>query len=229
MTISTDLKQRILEAINIFETGSAEGEYDNISIYADGKPDRNGQHTRQITFGRSQTTEQSNLAALVKAYIDNGGAFAAQLQPYLLKIGVTSLVDETDFIDTLQKAAREDDIMRTTQDTFFDTHYYQRALQFAKYNGFTHPLSMLVIYDSFIHSGGVFDFLRERFHELSPKNGGDEKKWIRAYVNERHDWLLSKGGLLAKTVYRTQCFKMLILKGEWALDNSIRTNGTLTR
>lgn len=229
MNISTDIKQRILEAINVFETGSAEGEYDNITIYADGKPDSRGNPTRQITFGRSQTTEQGHLKNLVQAYIDNGGTFASQLQPYMSRLGVTSLVDETDFIDILQKAAREDETMRSTQDTFFDKHYYQKALQFAIDNGFSYPLSMLVIYDSQIHSGGILDFLRKRFPESPPKRGGDEKAWIKAYTDARHDWLLSKGGLLAKTVYRTQCFKLLMINGEWTLSNSILANGIRTR
>lgn len=229
MNISTEIKERILEAINVFETGSTAGEYDNITIYADGKPDAHGNPTRQITFGRSQTTEQGHLKHLVQAYIDNSGTFASQLAPYLPKIGVKPLVDETEFINTLKKAAQEDDIMRTTQDAFFDKHYFQPAVQFAKNNGFTLPLSMLVIYDSYIHSGGILDFLRKRFPESPPKRGGDEKAWTKAYTQTRHNWLLSKGGLLAKTTYRTECFTLLMVNGEWMLQNSILANGTKTR
>jgi hypothetical protein len=48
------------------------------------------------------------------------------------------------------------------------------------------PLSMLVVYDSFIHSGSVPMFLRKRFIERPPANGGDEKKWIGSYVEVRH-------------------------------------------
>ena len=229
MIITAEIKDRILQAINVFETGSVEGEYDNITIYADGKPDSNGRQTRQITYGRSQTTEQGNLKDLLIAYIDNGGMFANELEPYVSRMGVTSLVNETDLIDSLKKAAREDVIMRQTQDAFFDKHYYQPAIKFCDDNGFNHPLSMLVIYDSFIHSGGILKFLRRRFPESPPKAGGDEKDWVKAYTRTRHEWLLSKGGILAQTVYRTECFTLQMVTGNWMLQQPINANGTMTR
>ena len=51
--ITTQQKTKILQIVNIFETGSKQGKYDNISIYADGKD-----NTKQITYGRSQTTNK---------------------------------------------------------------------------------------------------------------------------------------------------------------------------
>jgi chitosanase len=224
MTITSDIKNRILQTINVFETGSIDGEYDNISIYNDGK-----NNSRQITYGRSQTTEQGNLKALLQAYIDNNGLYASVLAPYVSQIGVTPLDKDTLFIDHLKNAAREDEVMRQTQDVFFDKHYYQPAMKFCETNGFMLPLSMLVIYDSFIHSGGMLQFLRDRFEEVPPKKGGDEKAWIKAYVNTRHKWLESKGGILAKTVYRMECFSLQMVVGNWMLTQPISANGIMTR
>lgn len=51
-------KPLIQRVVNVFETGTAEGKYDKLVIYDDGV---NGSH--QITYGRSQTTEQGNLEA----------------------------------------------------------------------------------------------------------------------------------------------------------------------
>ena len=67
---------------------------------------------------------------------------------------------------------------------------------------------MLVIYDSFIHSGSILPFLRQKFTENVPVNGGDEKKWIKQCVDTRHNWLENHSKLILRnTIYRTQCFK----------------------
>ena len=69
--------------------------------------------------------------------------------------------------------------MQRIQDDFFDKRYFQPAMQWADTNEFTLPLSALVIYDSFIHSGSILDFLRKRFPEVPPAKGGNEKTWIQ--------------------------------------------------
>ena len=227
--ISSDTKTRILSVVNIFETGTADGVYGNVSIYHDGKKDENGQITRQITYGRSQTTEQGNLKDLIAAYIANKGVFAADFQPYMPKLGVTPLVDDQNFINLLKKAAKDDPIMTTTQDEFFDKDYYLPAFKFFTDNGFIQPLSMLVIYDSYIHSGSIPDFLRKRFPEVPPVKGGDEKEWIEAYVKVRHDWLVSKPDPLDLTVYRTETFLKAIEEDNWNLGSEIFTQGVKSR
>ncbi|WP_175621859.1 chitosanase [Chryseobacterium schmidteae] len=219
--ITTQQKTKILQVINVFETGTKEGKYDTLVIYADGK---NG--SRQITYGRSQTTEQGNLKALIQMYISKNGTFASQLKVFVNKIGQESLVDNAVFKNLLRKSAREDVIMRTCQDDFFNILYYKPAFQFFQSNHFTTALSLLVIYDSFIHSGGVPSFLRERFAEKIPVNGGVEKKWITQYVNTRHLWLANHSRkILQKTIYRTECFKNQIALNNWDLSKEIIANG----
>ncbi len=222
--ITEDNKQRILSIVNIFETGSPDGNYADISIFNDGKGS-----TRQITFGRSQTTEQGNLKQLIQAYIDNKGMFSNDFKPYVDKIGSVPLVDDKAFIALLKSSAEDDDVMIKTQDAFFDKVYYQPALKFFNENGFSYPLSMLVIYDSYIHSGSVLDFLRKRFPESPPVRGGDEKAWIKAYVNARHEWLSGKGNPLNKTIYRTQLFLTAIAAGDWMIGSPLVANGTRSR
>jgi chitosanase len=209
--ITAENKRLIERVVNIFETGTLEGRYDKITIYPDGKD-----KSLQITYGRSQTTEQGNLSKLLKMYVDNEGVFAEAFAPYLARIGEKPLVKDEKFKALLRRAAREDQIMQTTQDTFFDLLYYRPAYQFFDTNAFTLPLSLLVIYDSYIHSGKIPDFLRKRFGELPPAKGGDEKKWVTSYVDIRHQWLkYHSDPLLQKTVYRTQCFKDQIAAGNW--------------
>ena len=213
--ITESNKNLIERIINVFETGMPDGKYNQVTVLADGK---NG--SRQITFGRSQTTEQSNLSKLVEMYIRNGGKYAEQFSRYIDKIGKQPLVDSKAFKDLLRTSATEDPIMRSTQDEFFNLGYYNPAYEFFTSKGFTLPLSMLVIYDSYIHSGRVPQFLRKRFGEYPPAKGGDEKKWATFYVDVRYQWLkYNSNPILQRTIYRTQCFKDQIANDNWLLDN----------
>jgi chitosanase len=215
-------KSLIERIVNVFETGSADGRYDSITIMSDGV---NG--SRQITYGRSQTTEQGNLKELLGMYVENNGVFSGEFSSYEDRLGIVSLVDDDAFVDLLRRAAREDPLMRQTQDAFFDKRYYLPAQQFFDSNRFELPLSMLVIYDSFIHSGRIPDFLRRKFKETPPVRGGDEKSWTAAYVGVRGEWLANHTNpILQKTIYRTQCFKEQIAADNWLLDKlPVTANG----
>lgn len=217
--------QRLIcdRVINVFETGTVGGKYGAISIYNDG-PDR----IRQITYGRSQTTEYGNLKRLIEMYVDAGGRFAAELTPYLPKIGNVALVDDRRFLSLLRSAGSEDPIMHRTQDRFFDEVYFAPAQKWAEDNGFTLALSMLVIYDSFIHSGKIRTELRNRFPEKTPTAGGNEKVWIQQYVDVRNDWLRTHSNPEVRpSAYRTRDFQREIRKGNWKLDQMpFVANGT---
>ena len=219
----TQQQKRICEqVINVFETGTVEGRYDTIVTFNDGP---NGM--RQITYGRSQTTEYGHLETLIRMYVNDEGSFSNQLRPYISKIGEVPLVDDSDFKQLLRDAARNDPKMREVQDDFFEKKYFQPAIAWATANGFALPLSALVIYDSFIHSGGILWFLRKRFPESPPANGGNEKKWIQQYVVTRQNWLAThSNSILHATVYRTGCFIREMDKDNWFLDKlPIETQG----
>lgn len=222
MDLTAKQRRTIEQVVNVFETGSPEGDYALISIYEDGPG-----NARQITYGRSQTTEYSKLRDLVALYVRSGGLLSSELAGYVERIGVTPLTDDEEFKTLLQRAAREDVVMRQAQDTFFDERYFQPALEWARQNGFILPLSGLVIYDSYIHSGAILDLLRERFSEPTPAMGGSEVDWLTAYVKARHEWLSNHSRpILRKTNYRTQCLLGEIRRGNWNLDLlPIQVNG----
>lgn len=214
MDLTAKQRRTIEQVVNVFETGSPEGDYALISIYEDGP-----ENHRQITYGRSQTTEYSKLRELIALYVRSGGMFSSELGDYVERIGIAPLTDDEAFKTLLQRAAREDLVMRQAQDQFFDERYFQPALDWARQNGFVMPLSGLVIYDSFIHSGAILDLLRERFSQLPPGAGGSEVDWLTAYVKVRHDWLSNHSRLiLRKTCYRTRCLLGEIERGNWNLD-----------
>ena len=108
--------------------------------------------------------------------------------------------------------------MKKVQDDFFEAVYFQPAQKWADQQGFNLPLSMLVIYDSYIQSGSIRSEIREKFPEVPPSKGGDEKAWILAYVNARHSFLANNSKPAVRpTVYRTKCLKEQIQKQNWML------------
>lgn len=222
MNLSNNQKKIIHRVLNVFETGTPEGNYGSIVIYNDGP-----NSIRQVTYGRSQTTEYGNLRELVFDYVNVNGAFSEALKPFAEKVGSIPLTDDATFKDLLRKAGKTDPVMRDTQDKFFDKRYFNPAIKWADDNGFTLPLSALVIYDSFIHSGSILWLIRQMFPENPPKSGGDEKAWIKAYVNARRNWLANHHRpIVRKTVYRMDCFKEQITKNNWDLSIlPIKANG----
>ena len=221
--ITAEQKRKILQVVNVMETGTPEGRYDQISIFADGK---NG--SRQITYGRSQATEQGNLKSIVERYVAAKGKFSTDFAPYLPKIGKEPLVNDAAFKKLLKVSAQQDPLMCEAQDEVFDVLYYDPALHFFQNEGFNLPLSLLVIYDSYIHSGCIPAFLRNRFPEKTPVRGGDEKAWIKVYTTARQDWLSNHPRkLLRPTVYRTQSYLTAMQEGNWMLDKPLRAHGTL--
>lgn len=222
MAISAIQKRKIIQTLNVFETGTIEGKYGQISLYKDG-PD----NIKQITYGRSQTTEFGNLKAMLKEYVDANGLESDNIKPFLSRMGKKpSLCTETKLLSALKRAGT-DPIMISTQDKMFDILYYSPAYKWFVTFGFTEALSLLVIYDSFIHSGSVLGFLRERFSEHVPSNGGDEKEWIKQYTNVRYAWLENhKNAVLRNTLYRPKCFLECIKANNWDLSKSYKANGT---
>jgi chitosanase len=225
--ITPRIKRKIEQVINAFETSSAEGNYAILVKFADHNDRETGQRIVQITYGRSQTTEFSHLKELVEDYIEQNGSFSNLLKPYLPRIGKKpSLATDETFCKALKDAGKTDPIMKLCQDALFDTKYYQPAHRWFYNNGFTMPLSLLVIYDSFIHSGGILGFLRKRFSATVPANGGNEKEWIEQYINTRHNWLANHSvELLRHTTYRTRCFKEQLAADNWDLSKSLKANG----
>lgn len=220
-------KNKIESVVNVFESGSINGKYSALVKLKDYTDPATKTNIVQITYGRSQTTEFGNLKGLIKLYVEMNGKYADELKPYLNRIGrKPSLATNKTFCDALINAGKNDQVMRNCQDDFFDSYYFLPALGWFTQMGFTLPLSLLVIYDSHIHSGCISDFLRKRFSEKPPVKGGDEKNWIKQYVDVRHQWLKTHSKkILQGTIYRTQCFKNQIQNNNWELLQPIKAHG----
>ena len=220
--ITSKLITTIRQIVRFFETSKVSGaDYGALAIFNDGPGNR-----RQITYGASQTTEYGNLKTLIAMYTDTRGKYAADLRSFLDWIGDLnrrSLADNPRFLHLLKEAAK-DPIMQQTQDRFFMIYYFNPARQWFERNGFEYPLSLLVIYDSYVHSGSILEFLRNRFPEKVPAAGGDEKTWITEYVKTRDHWLETHTSrpILRKTDYRTDSFIYAIREDNWLLSKGFK-------
>lgn len=219
-------KLTIQQIVNIFETGTADGDYGNVTSIAG---DAGG-----LTYGRSQTTINSgNLYLLLKDYVelelqgpitDESDRLALFIRLNLprFKAKDSSLAQNSQIKAALLRLGADQD-MRWVQDRFFERVYLEPALKHAERLGMKLPLSYGLVYDGFIH--GSFERVRKLFPEPSPSRGGDEKVWDRAYVKARRAWLLSKSYPLKDTYYRMDAYQKIIDSENWQLDLPIKVRG----
>jgi chitosanase len=220
MKISDDIQDKIFRLIYLFETGRMQPNYGAVTILADGKGG-----TKQITFGKMQTTEQGNLQDLCERYVAKGGKYAKIIAKYIPMFGKAPLWGRTEFT-TVLRLSGTDPAMHAAQDEFFYETYFLPAKMFFDNSGFELNLSMAVIFDSYIHSGSIPAFLRNRFRELTPAKGGNEKQWISQYLVERRAWLATHPNrLLNNTVYRMDTFLDCIKNDNWHFTEPVNVFG----
>lgn len=210
----TQTQKKTAESIiNIFETNEVLGNYGQVTVIPG--------DTGHLTFGRSQTTLGSgNLYKLLQRYCDNSGArFTARLEPYLpLCERKDTALDQDVKLHNVLRATADDVVMRDTQDQFFDQEYWQPAAAAAEGEGLLSPLSVAVVYDSFVH--GSWGKMRDRTtDEYGSASEIGEQQWIQAYITTRRAWLAGHSREdLRKTVYRMDAFQRLIDNECWHLN-----------
>ena len=226
----SDKEDVLRKIVNIFETGSAEGDY---SLVTSNPEDAGG-----LTYGRSQTTLNSgNLYLMLASYFDfiptegtvsfdaSYGDDRIFLKKHLNRFRTQDQSLNSDLkIRSALKHLGQDPLMQAVQDRFFDDKYLKPALSVTRKLGLVYPLSAAVVYDSFVH--GSFSDVRKLFPEVPPYRGGDEKKWVKAYVASRTTWLSSRQSeLLRNTVYRMDAFRKLIRNENWDLKTPLMVRG----
>ena len=209
----TELQKKAAQAIvNIFETSRPLGDYSKVTLLQG--------DSGHLTYGRSQTTLSSgNLYLLIKRYCESAGAeLAEDLTWYLGRLEDRDVnLDQDMKFQRLLRDAGRDPVMQREQDRFFDSVYWNPAINAAQAKGLTQALGVGVLYDSFIH-GSWFrmrDRTDERFGQVVYIG---EKEWIQSYIEVRRDWLTHHSNtLLHRTVYRMDSFQKLIEEDNWEL------------
>jgi chitosanase len=222
MELNAEQKRVAVSVINCFETGGVKSNYANVDIFHDGPGD-----CLQVTYGFG-LTQYGNLGECIALYAAAGGRFSDDFRPYVGKIQSSglALVHDDHFLGLLKDAGHNDPLMVAVQDKMFDKRYYLPALAWATAEGFTLPLSALVVLDSYVHSGSILTCIRKKFAEVPPAAGGEEKAWVKAYVEARQSWLANHSRVvLHGTVYRTHTLLAAINTGNWGLTADLSANG----
>ena len=190
-----------------------------MTVLADGKGGR-----RQVTLGIQFDEASGDLGRVLDLYAENGGRYAQELGRYrnLVDTGdsKSTVLARDDAFKSLLRAAGNDPVMQKAQDFIFASETWDPAQRWFDANGFTLPLSMLVISDSFLQSGSMLQFLRNRFKEVPPAQGGREKVFITDYTYVRNNWLFGHPNrAIHNSAYRTRCYLAQINSENWNLDS----------
>lgn len=213
---------KIRNVLIVAEQGQQRMAYGAVYIYNDGP-----NNVKQLTLSIGFTQYGGNLGKVLKAYGDAGGKLSEELAPFATKMSDPETVRNARLINLLKEAG-SDPVMQRVQEEMFDRLYLDKAIIWGENEGFTLPLSFLIIADSFLHSGSILQSIRNKFPEKTPAHGGNEKIWITQYTNARHDWLANHSNqLLHNTIYRTKYYKVLIANDDWQLDTyyTVAMNG----
>ena len=216
MSFSQNAKLTALAIANIFETSRPFGDYSAVAVLNDGAG---------ISYGIGQFTHRSgSLAAVVEAYLNNGGRVAVDILRSALSVlkrdaawAIDALAADEQFKKALRAAAvtRE---MKAAQQQVIAEKYLDPAMRICAAMSFVLPLSLAVVFDSLIHGSW------ERISRNTGDLRSDEKAWVTDYVRKRHSWLLSIPRLKV-TSYRTKFFLNQIVIGNWDLRLPMTVHG----
>ena len=219
-------KATIMSVLSVFETGKAEGDYSACAVLEDGAG---------ISYGLHQATDGGgSLHAIMSHYVQSGGLYWSRIEADLEWIAAHGSTHEdpkalsprcVSLMDVLQAAADEDPYMRASQDAVFESRYWAPSVGDSESMGLTTPLGWLVVYDSWVHSGGTGK-IRPMFPELPPSKGGAEALWVSAYVLARWDWLANHpNARVRQSKGRIEAIQQLIDADNWELVTPFKVLG----
>lgn len=220
MNLTEEQRRMIVQVANAFEAGNPYGDCGAMAVTCDGP-----HWIPQLVYGRCKATEYGDLRDLVRRYAEASGSSGQELGAYAARVGSEPLTFDDPFRQLLRKAGG-DVVMARLQARLFDEKFLRPALAWADAAGLELPLSLLVVLDSFLSSGGVPWIIRAAFPECTPADGGAEGTWIRQYVKARHRWLRDhRLPAVRHSAWRTFCLANQIHLRNWHLDAPVVANG----
>jgi len=206
----------IVKFLNCFEQGAPQFKHDAVDVLKDGVFPGSSARVAQVTISYG-LTQNSHLPEFLADYVALKSKYSEAFRPYLSKIKVQGLGSDAKFISLLKAAAREDTKYTKLLEDYFYKYYFSRGLAWFTANGFKTPLGLAITEDSFLHSGGMLDFLRAKFPAV-PKNG--DEIYFKQYITVRRDWLKNHSDhTLRKLWTRPQFYLDLVNKGDWNLSS----------
>lgn len=180
------------QIISCFENDNPEIQYAYAEILNDG---------RGITAGRAGfTTGTGDLLIVVQLYTDTIPSNSLAVFLPLLEQYAAAQSNSTAGLEQLPSAwasCAADPLFCKIQDQVSDSLYYEPALEYARNNGITYPLTLLCLYDACIQHGdgddpdGLSAMIDKTNKKCggSPADGIDEYRWLREFNQVREHTL----------------------------------------
>lgn len=226
--------QRVIadQIISVFENDTPEIRYGYAENLGDG---------RGITAGRAGfTSATADMLEVVERFtaLEPENPLAAYL-PRLRALAAHES-GSTEGLEGLEQKWREmadHKLFRDMQDMIVDEYYYSAAVRHADNLGVTLPLTLLNLYDAAIQHGdgedpdGLPAMIQATVDKVggAPKDGIDEKLWLRAFMDTRRSILLapSNGGtrdVWAQSAGRVDALRKIYDEGNFFLTGPIVVN-----
>lgn len=199
--------------LSIFETSKKRGNASALAVLRDGAG---------LSYGCHQATHRAgSLGNVLLAYatLQPEQSVTAMRYHKLLKDRSESNVnrqsDNHELRSWLKKVGLHDPLMLRAQEQVFNRDYMAPATAEWQRRSFTTPLSLVIVYDSFIQ--GSWHLCRERTSQ-NHRGPVSEREWMATYLNEREDFLLSlRTQDQRNSVYRPRALRQLLIQANWQL------------
>ncbi len=206
--------------LSVFETSQKQGDPAAVAVLDDGAGVSYG--IKQFTHGGGALEEVlREFARLAPAHQASATRYADQLRNRSAA-NVEQMGADLSFRQWLRQAGRTPE-MRTAQETIADRNYLNPALAECERNGFIEPLSLAVVFDSYVQ--GSWERCK-RDTNAKHRRPVPEKRWIVDYLATRTQFLQGrKSGAARASVYRPATFQKLIERGNWKLATPFTVHG----
>jgi chitosanase len=226
-------ESKIISTMCAFEQSRDSIKYDEVYIYEDEYYTNFlgiTKKRRQVTLSIGFTEGSGNLSKVLNMYCLMNGDYTAQLQPYISKIRTGVLASSDSFIALLKEMGQKDELFGKCQEFAYRALILKLGYKKCADFGIKSALGALIIQDSVLH--GSLDLVANIFAYPRPSRGGDEKEFLKQYVDARRKWWLNHPnnpyqGQEGKGTYRMDLMLRLLNAENWDLSQSFSTNGVV--
>jgi chitosanase len=193
LALSEAQQARVDAVVSVFENGTTEVQYGYVEDLDDG---------RGYTAGRAGfTSATGDLHDVVRRVADEDpDADLAQYEAELARLAAEQS-DDTSGLEGFPEAweaAANDPTVREAQDDVVAETYLEPARAWGEEVGLTHPVGLLVLFDTIVQHGegedpdGLPALIAETALQQgsTPGRGADEEEWLLAFLDVRREHLL---------------------------------------
>lgn len=198
--------------LSVFETDKEQGDPRAVAVLDDKAGVSYG--IKQFTHGSGSLEKVlRKFAVLAPAHLASALRYADRLKDKSAA-NVEAMGKEGAFRQWLRQAGETPE-MRMAQESIADEAYLNPAIEECERCAFIEPLSLAVVFDSFVQGSWA---RCKNDTNARHKHPVVERQWITDYLIVRTQFLRTRGSSAARaSVYRPAAFQALIQRGNWQL------------